>query len=340
MGTCLTEEQEKILKEAHHGCKNKKSADRIKTILFLNKGFSYQQTAELLLLDDETIRRYERFYQSRGIDGLLECRYGGSHPQLTKMQENGLVMHLKHHTYLYVQDICAYVMQKYKVRYSISGMTQYVHRLGFVYKKTKLVPGKADIVKQAEFMAMYQQLKAEKKNQDRIYFIDATHPTHNTHASYGWIYKGTVKTVKANTGRERVNLNGAVCIEEIDVTVLTEETINSQALIRLLDTIQQKQDQGKLYVILDNARYNRSIVVQEYLKKNRRINPMYLPPYSPNLNVIERLWWYMHKQILYNRYYPTHSEFTHAIEHFFKHMSKHKIPLSSLLTDNFQTLPI
>jgi hypothetical protein len=76
MGTCLTEEQEKILKEAHHGCKNKKSADRIKTILFLNKGFSYQQTAELLLLDDETIRRYERFYQDKGIDGLLECRYG------------------------------------------------------------------------------------------------------------------------------------------------------------------------------------------------------------------------------------------------------------------------
>ena len=55
MGTCLTEEQEKILKEAHHGCKNKKSADRIKTILFLNKGFSCQQTAELLLVPNAEV---------------------------------------------------------------------------------------------------------------------------------------------------------------------------------------------------------------------------------------------------------------------------------------------
>src|SRR5438045_430825 len=95
----LNQEQIAILREAHYSCRLRKSADRIKAILFLNEGFGYEQTAKLLMLDDTTIRRYEKEYETVGIDGLLECRYGGSHSLLSLQQERGLITHLKYHTY-------------------------------------------------------------------------------------------------------------------------------------------------------------------------------------------------------------------------------------------------
>lgn len=339
MGGFLTEEQTIILQEAHHSCRNKKSADRIKAVLFLNEGFSYQQTARLLMLDDETIRRYRRHYEKEGVDGLLESRYIGSKQMLSKRQQLGLIQHLRSKTYLQVKDICVYVKVKYGKTYSVSGMTQYLHRQGFVYKKTKQIPGKADKEKQEVFIEQYKGLKESKSKEDRIYFLDATHPRHNSRVSYGWIYKGDVKTIKANTGRARMNLNGALNIEDMDITVLEEETVNAQSVLRLFKKLEKKQKEGDIYVIMDNARYNRNKVVKKYAQDHPRIKIRYLPSYSPNLNPIERLWHYFHKKVLYNQYYETLDEFEKTVRRFFITISKHNHELRNLLTDNFQTLP-
>jgi transposase len=91
----LTAQEIEILEEAHHSSRFRKSADRIKTILFLNNGFTYAQTAKLLLLDETTIRRYEKGYQESGIDGLLEHHYHGSFANLSKAQEKELTGYLK-----------------------------------------------------------------------------------------------------------------------------------------------------------------------------------------------------------------------------------------------------
>lgn len=340
MGRILTDDQLLILREAHYSCKKKKSADRIKAILFLDEGFNYLDTARLLMLDDETIRRYERYFKEKGIDGLLEYRYAGSDRQLSKVQELGLLQHLRKKTYLRVEEICWYVKRHYQVSYSVSGMTQYLHRAGFVYKKMKVVPGKADREKQEAFIEAYQHLKEVKKVQDRIYFVDATHPTHNTHAAYGWIYKGENKTVKTNTGREHVNLNGAVDLTDLKITVLQEEKINTQAMIRLLTQLEEKQKRGKLFIILDNAGYNHSKALKGFLHKHKRLHFIFLPAYSPNLNVIERLWLFFHKKVLYNHYYETFPQFKKAIEQFFKTINQYNSDLKSLLTDNFKPLSI
>ena len=95
----LTQEQIAILQKAHYSCRYRKSADRIKSILLLNDGLSYAEVARILMLDDVTIRRYEKQYEKVGVDGLIECRYFGSHGILTKMQEVGLTTRLKNKTY-------------------------------------------------------------------------------------------------------------------------------------------------------------------------------------------------------------------------------------------------
>jgi transposase len=335
----LPAQEVRRLKAAHRLEKDRKRADRIKTILFLHKGFSYPQIAELLMLDETTIRRYEKEYEKTGIDGLLEDHYHGSAGFLSEAEERDLEIHLRKHTQHTVKAICRYVRGTFGISYSIAGMTQLLHRLGFVYKKTKVVPGKFDSRKQAFFRKFYTALKECKGPDDRIYFLDATHPQHNTQAAYGWIYKGEIKAVKGNSGRQRLNLNGAVNLADMQITVLEEKTINTQAMIRLLTMLARKQRRGTIYALVDNASYNHSRRLKEFLNKHPRIEVFYLPPYSPNLNPIERLWLFFQKKILYNTYYPTFKEFQSACQEFFATIKQYDGELRTLLTDSFQTLP-
>ena len=335
----LTAQEVLILKEAHYSSRLRKSADRIKTILFLNQGFSYEQTAKLLMLDDVTIRRYDKEYQKTGVDGLLEDHYHGSNGFLTILQEQELTTHLKNHTYQTVKEVIAYVKNTYNKTYSIEGMTHLLHRLGFVYKKTKVIPGKVDKEKQEQFKREYYELKETKQAEDKIYFLDAAHPHHNNEPFYGWIYKGETKTIKTNTGRKRVNLNGALSLDNLDITVLTEETINSHAMMRLILTLEEKQPTGEIYLIMDNASYNHSYELQLFLDDHKRTHLKYLPPYSPNLNIIERLWRFFHEKHR-DKYFEKFKDFEQAVFTFFQDIKQYNGELKTLLTDSFQTLPV
>lgn len=335
----LTAQEVTILKESHYDSVLRKKADRIKAILLLNDGLSYDKVAQILMLDDTTVRRYEGEYQKTGIDGLLEDHYQGSKAFLTVDLEKKLAWHLKRHTYQTVKEVAFYVQKKYAVSYSVEGMTHLLHKLGFVYKKTKRVPGKLDQEKQKEFKKQYEEIKATKNPQDKIYFLDATHPQHNNMPFYGWIFKGKTKTIKGNTGRKRINLNGALNIEDLTVTVLEEPTINTTASINLLTEIEKRQKTGVIYAIIDNASYFKSYEFKDWLKSHPRIKPVPLPSYSPNLNIIERLWLFFQKKKLYGHYYATFKEFKETCLDFFDNIQIYRPELATLLTDSFQKIP-
>jgi transposase len=112
----LTAKEIEMLQECHHSARFRKSADRIKAILFLNEGFSYPQTAKLLMLDEISIRRYEKEYKGKGIDGLLENRYQGSNGFLDLSEEQEFTKHLREHTYQTVKEVVAYVVKTYSNR--------------------------------------------------------------------------------------------------------------------------------------------------------------------------------------------------------------------------------
>lgn len=334
----LTAHEVIILKEAHHSTWHRKNADRIKAILLLHEGFSYAETGKILLLEQTTIRRYEKEYQKSGIDGLLQDRYLGSQGLLTRQEEKRLTTQLKKHTYQTVQEIVVFVGRSYKKTYSVAGMTHLLHRLGFVYKKTQQIPGKVDLKKQEQFKKEYQELKQKKRAEDKIYFLDATHPQHNNMPFYGWIYKGGTKTIKTNSGRTRLNLNGALNLEDMQITVLNEATINRHAMMRLILTLEEQQPKGAILLIVDNARYNHSYELQLFLQDHPRVQLKYLPPYSPNLNIIERLWKFMHKKHR-DRYFEKFTDFEEEVLTFFRDINQYNRELKSLLTDSFQTLP-
>lgn len=336
-GLELTAHEVQCLRVAHRACRERRLADRIKAVVLLGTGWRLADVAEALLLDEDTVHQYVQLYQQGGVDKLLTMQYQGSQPKLTPEQLKQLDHHLEEHLYGRVQDIVAYVQAEFGVLYSIPGMTDLLARLDYVYKKPKRLPGKhPDLQTQLAFHAQYQALKESKGKDDPIYFMDGTHPQHNSVAAYGWIKRGTEKTLQSNTGRKRVNLNGAIDIEQLEVVTEFGEAVNAQSTLALFKQIESRHPRARrIYIVCDNARYYRCRLVMEYLRGSK-IVLIFLPPYSPNLNLIERLWKYFRKQILYNRYYERFGDFETACRSFFGRITEHATALRTLLAENFQ----
>jgi len=311
-----------------------KYSDRIKVILLLDEGKRYKDIADFLFLDEGTIRNYRKRYVEGGILGLVTDTYSGKRCHLTDKQKDQLSNYLQSKICMDSKEIVAYIQKNFDVTYSMSGVTALLHGLGFTYKKAKPIPGKANKEAQELFIIEYGRLKSEGK----IYFSDSTHPMHNPVISYGWIKKGEDFEVLTNSGRHRLNINGAVDIENLDIITRTCDRVNSDSMCDLLKAIRAKNTAGEVItLIMDNASYNRSDIVKEQAKE-LGINLAYLPPYSPNLNPIERLWKFFKRKVLYNKYYEAKADFKNACLNFFRYIRKYRSELATLLTDNFEVL--
>jgi transposase len=166
--------------------------------------------------------------------------------------------------------------------------------------------------------------------------VDAAHFVFGAFLGYLWCFARC--WIKAPSGRQRFNVLGAlnaITYEVITVTNLTY--INAESVCQLLRKLAALSSQVPITLVLDNARYQRCALVQS-VADTLGIELLYLPSYSPNLNLIERLWKFVKKQCLYSKYYTDFSAFTFAIEDCLAHtQTTHKQALSSLLTLNFQS---
>lgn len=331
----LTAQERVKLQKRHKEERDKRRCDRIKAVLAYDDGYRYSEIARLLLLDDETIRRHINDYFSRN---KLKPDNGGSYSHLSKEETQELITHLKTKTYLYVKDICAYVEKTFNKQYRISGMTKWLRNHHFCYKKPHGVPAKADAQKQAEFMACYTSLKAQLGQNDVIYFGDSTHPQHQTRLAYGWIEKGVRKAVKMTACQKRVNLIGAINIENHHIEYQQVDWVNTDSIKLFLNQlISSNTTAENIHLILDNAGYHKSEKLLSFVKETN-ITLHYLPPYSPNLNPIERLWKIMHEKVTYNRYYEKFADFTEGIMSFFENSDEYKHIIQTRINDNFQRL--
>lgn len=334
----LTDTERINIISLHRSCKEKKSADKLKAILLLDKGFSCSEVAEMLLLDDDTIRTYRNQYLNFGSENLITNNNKGTRPKLTIEQIDLLDNHLQQNTYSDSKGIVSWIEFVFGVLYTPSGVNSLLQRMNFVYKKPVLVPCKADLTKQELFVEKYQELKGNLGENDEIYFTDGVHPQHNTIANYGWIKRGQTKQLKTNNGRQRTNINGALNLKTKEVFYVEDERINSQTVIALLLVLLKNQQKGRLYIILDNAKYYHSQIVMDFLKENPRIIFVFLPPYSPNLNIIERLWRILKKEVVYSKFHLKFTDFQKAVNLFFENKVWLKDEHKNCLTDNFQII--
>lgn len=334
----LSNKETAQIKKLHRSCKQRKHADKLKAILLLDKGHSCIEVGEILLLDDDTIRTYRNTYLNQGAEALLSDNNNGTKAFLSSEQLDALEKHLTLNVYVDSKGIVAWIEKEFEINYSVSGINTLLKRLGFVYKKPVLTPCKANIEKQEEFVKQYKELKENLGNQDQIYFVDGVHPQHNSIAHYGWIKKGQTKHLKTNNGRKRTHINGALNLETKELLYVEDDRINSQTMIALLVLILDKQKEGKIYIVLDNARYYHSIIVKDFLKEHPRIVLKFIPPYSPNLNIIERLWKILKQKVVYNKFYLKFDDFRRKVLHFLENKIWLNDQFKNILTDNFQII--
>ena len=292
--------------------------DRIKAILLYDEEWSPQQIAKVLLISDQAVGNHIDDYKTAS---KLKPERGGSEEKLSKKQSEQLEIHLREHTYLYVKDILMYVQATFEVIYTVAGMRTWLQRHGFSYKKPAIVPGKANKEQQQGWIAAYEKLRQRLPGDETICFIDGVHPTHNVQPAYGWIKKGVRKEIPANTGRSRVNLSGAIDVVSHNVVIQEDQTLNAESTIRFFQKIEWAYPcKRKIHVFCDNAPYYRNKAVKQYLETSKT-SLHFLPPYSPNLNPIERLWKWMKERVIYNNYYEHFEDFREAIFGFFAVLS-------------------
>jgi transposase len=320
--------------------KERKIADRLRVVLFKAEGYTHQEITKMLQMGINTVTRILRRYLGGGLEALLNEHYQGSTPKLTSEQQQLLKLELKTKIYNIAGQVIAWVENKWTVSYTLRGMHNLLKRLGFSYKKNRLVPSKANPEAQRQFVQWFEKIRAEMGPDDRLYFLDAVHLKHNAEAGYAWSQVGDPHRIPTNSGRERYNILGAYCTQTHQNTfILTRKNINQDTIIDLLGRLRAKHsDPGAIYVVLDNASYNRALRVATKAKCCR-ITLKFQPPYSPNLNLIERLWKFMRQKFCKDKYRGTFAQFRTELDTFFADLDQYRSELSTLLTEKFELIP-
>lgn len=333
----LDESQRAHLIAAHGIERNRKIGDRIKAVLYADNGRQVPEIAALLFVDEETVRRHIRDYIERDKTGGGS---GGSQAKLSPEQSKRLREVVGDADVLGVAWVVAKAVELFKVVFSISGMTKWLKKNGFSWKKCDGCPAKADPEAQAEFVERYRRLKVALREDEVLVFLDAVHPTMTTKLVNAWSIKGQRKTVSTTGCKKRLNVLGSLDPSTLKMVSTFHHTVNSATMEEHFKALRRAYPAGRystVYVVLDQGSYCVSKDTRAAAEE-LGIALWHLPPYSPNLNLIERAWKVMNEQVRNNIYFADEQSFVAAIEGFFKTgWNKVRASLSSRFSDNFQT---
>jgi len=218
----------------------------------------------------------------------------------------------------------------------------FMKRIGMKCLKVGYVPGHAaNPDKQAEQETFKTQeleprLAEARAGRHRVLFMDAAHFVLGACLSMVWCF--TRLFIASPSGRQRFNVLGAVDAVTKEIFTITNETyINAESVCLLLTKIAARYAGEMITIVLDNARYQKCALVLQHAA-SLGIELLYLPSYSPHLNLIERFWRYIRKECLYAKYYPKFDGFKQALTDCIQNAhTKHRNELETLLAWNFQS---
>jgi transposase len=335
----LSKEERVKIEQLRRQTRDKKQHVRLSVLVMLDEGYSHEVIAVSQGIDTDTVGNYKRKYLGQGLDAYLKDNYVAYQGELSQEQLRQVELAVEQGLYPTAREVGDWIFGTFGVDYSDGAVRAILTKLDFVHKQVTPVPAKANAGQQLEFVAAFQELMQDLPADTVVYFTDATHPTHNTQPTKAWVKRGQKKLIPANSGRKRVNLNGAVnAVDPCEAVVLEAQTINAQSTIALYEKLLENNPGKKLVLICDNASYYHSQVLQEWLKGQPLVKQWFLPTYSPNLNIIERVWRFMKKQLIGLSFHDTYKAFKASVLHFFEHLDYYEYELKRLLTLKFQIL--
>ena len=202
----------------------------------------------------------------------------------------------------------------------------------------KQIPAKADVAGQETFKTetLEPLIEQAQAGQLHLFFVDAAHFV--LLPFLGYLYSLTVRFVRSSSGRKRFNVLGAFnAVTQELVTITNHAYINALSVCDLLEKLAAQFGGLPIVLVLDNARYQKCKLVFEKAH-SLNIQLVYLPPYSPNLNLIERLWKFVKKQVLYNQFYQDYELFyTTIVDCLQQTHTTHREALQTFLNPKFQS---
>jgi transposase len=342
-GGFLTDGERRELRAlARDGLSESRVTRRANAIVLLDDGWTYEEVAKALLIDDDTVRAWHRLYEEQGLVGLAVFHFGGGLSRLSAEQESALKAWAREALPANTSVVGAWIKATFGLDYSHAGLIALMHRLGMVYRKPELVRPDLDPARQQAFIDLYNRVLNSLGPDEAVMFGDAVHPTHQVRPAGCWAPKDEAIAIPPSSGRERVNIHGAIDLETGQTQMVEAPTVNAQSTIALLIAIlAANPDKRRIHVFLDNARYHHAKLVKQWLKteEGRRIKLHFVPPYCPHLNSIERLWGVAHKYVTHNKGYATFAQFKAAMLDFLRDtVPRRWDDFRTTVTDNFRVI--
>jgi transposase len=320
--------------------KNKTRANRINIILLLHKGYTGVQISSILNLDQDTVTKWKSRYLDRvDEEGWLNDAYQSYVGKLSYQE----ISRLRNYTMTFLvgnkKELASFLEQSYQVSYTSSGLNKLLKRACLSWQTIHKLPGKCPVHLQEEWIEKFEKkLKNTDFSSEVILFMDSVHPTHNSVYTKVWSQVGIPRWISSNTGRNRVNISGAYNPVSQELVVIEGKTVTGTATIELLKKCLEKySDKETITIYLDNASYHKSAEVKMFLTEHEKIKLSFLPPYSPNLNLIERLWKFVNEKVINLKFYPEFSEFKEKLLYFYNNIQRYATELENRITFNFQT---
>jgi transposase len=314
---------------------------RANALLLLDDGMSCEAIAKVLYLDDDTIRYWYKLFGEKGLTWLADFGYKGRACELTMAQQDGLKTWVAQTLPRTTTIVGEWIERSYGVSYTRSALIKLLRRIDVEYRRPEVIPRKLDPVRQQEFIATYDNLLNTLGDDEAVLFADAVHPTHEARPAGCWAPKNARVALEQTSGRQRLNIHGAIDLETGATRMIEATTIDALSTIALLMAIALMYPTKRLiHVFLDNARYHHAVLVQQWLARpGCRIKVHYIPSYCPHLDPIERLWGLMHRHVTHNRCYATYNEFCRSVLHFLRaEVPKSWAVFCDSVTDNFRVI--
>jgi transposase len=229
------ESRRDLIELARDGSAAHRLARRANALVLLDQGMSCSQVAKVLLLDDDTVRTWHRLYEEDGIDGLAGFGHEGSACRLSDAQQDKLKHWITETLPRTTVAVGAWIETECGIVYeSRSGLIALLHRLGMEHRKPSAVSRKLDPDKQAQFIQSYENLLNQIGDDEAVLFADAVHPTHAVRPVGCWGPKHVPVAVSQSSGRQRLNIHGAIDLETGRTRMIEAATVNAISMIMLL----------------------------------------------------------------------------------------------------------
>jgi transposase len=275
-------------------------------------------------------------YQQGGFDAI--CQFNdGTNTSMLANHADSILQSFTDQPPMNINEAKSRIEKLTGISRSPSQVGAFMKRHGLRYIKTGHIPAKADAAKQRQWVktTLAPAIKEAQQGQCHLLFVDAAHFILQPFICALWCVARLF--IKAASGRNRINVLGAVnAITKEVITFSNTTSISAETIIVFLKQLKEHYGDLPLKIVLDNARYQHCKLVEEAAKK-LNITLLFLPSYSPNLNIIERLWKFTKKKILYAKYYESPVKFHQAITGFFQTVNqKYNTDLKDRLILKFQ----